>query len=212
MNNIKYYLETLDKKKLIDTYFKIVKNDIFENKKVDLTLEEFEKIYKPSIRDFIDKLLDTEIIADESNKGIVFAYKTYIDDFLVPELDIGLVYENEIKEKKLQTNSYAYEFFPQSEILGFLVSDEKYTQENIYDVVIDILYKSNLFEYNEKIKEEPNNNLKDFKKILKWQDNTDEVQQHLENKMVNMILECNRYLYEKELMLIMNNIFEKEKE
>lgn len=152
MKNVQYYLKTLDRKKLVEEYYDLVKEGIFEYKDKDITIEEFELGYKIKISEFIEKLINMEI-KETKDQGIILAYKSY-EEFLLPKLFVGLLYENELKEKKLDTWFYAYEFLHQSEILSFLVSDSKYTQENIYEVVANVLYEASFFGFDEKNMEE----------------------------------------------------------
>ena len=49
---------------------------------------------------------------------------------------------------------YAYEFTEQKEALSFLVSDNKLTQDNIMDVIVDFLHEISFFGYDQESLEE----------------------------------------------------------
>lgn len=208
MKNVKYYLETLDKEKLIDGYYDLVKNNIFEVQQTHIKIQDYEKNYKKRISDFLTKLINTEIIKRD-NVGIIFAYGEYKMDYFSPSISVGLTYKDELTKKKCKADNFDYEFLSNSIVLGLLVSDAPFTQKHIYDVIIDVLYTISLYGFDEEDKlkrmEQANKTFESItSKILPYSKELDiEIEDEMENqlseKMLNAVMECNKYLYEREL-------------
>ena len=64
---------------------------------------------------------------------------------------VGLIHADELMctEELENLPLYAYEFTEQKEALSFLVSDNKLTQDNIMDVIVDFLHEISFFGYNQ---------------------------------------------------------------
>lgn len=213
MDTVQMYLAQLNKENIINAYYNLIKDEI-ENENKDISSHGSLYTYRNIISNFIDKLIQLDI-DQEGNKGIILPYKVYdIDDFIEPSLHTGLIYENELKENKINTESYAYEFLPQSTIVGFYIANTKYANENIYDVVADIMYEASFFGYNEenkqKTKDDLNAAIEDIKngkfKTVSFENYKKEfnIKENPKHDRIKMIIECNRYLYEKELKNVMD--------
>ncbi|MBQ9478029.1 MAG: hypothetical protein IJU71_00585, partial [Selenomonadaceae bacterium] len=50
--------------------------------------------------------------------------------------------------------NYGYDLDPQSEIMGFLVSDDEYTQQNIYELMADVMFEASWFGFADEGKDD----------------------------------------------------------
>lgn len=224
MITVQETLKLLDKEKLIDEYYNKIKDDIFELKDKTITLEEFEKITKKKISNFIDRLIKMKPVKNKENdRKILLAYNVYDNDLFIPELSVSLIHETELKKNKLEVEPYAYYYQPQNEIIAFVIADNEFTQKNIYDVMVDIMYETSFFGYEDEMKEEVNAELNetmeqiksgDFetrswdevKKDLHIEDNKDNTEEDMIHKALDIIINCNKYLYEKEIKLLLESL------
>lgn len=188
MKTVQEYLRELDRDRLIEEY--LYKSPI-----------EFEKIHDKSVSvetvfqrvreyigEYIDRLRKLDITQDDDGKqGIVFAHRCVGSNCESLEIAFPLVFKEELLEHGTEANSYAYEFSPQSEIVGYLVADNPLTQYYIYDLLADVMFEAAFFGFDEEHKEEEEQKVvqsceeamsPDFKGIP-WE----EVKAHLEEKM-----------------------------
>ena len=224
MITVQETLKLLDKEKLIDEYYNKIKDDIFELKDKTITLEEFEKITKKKISNFINRLIKMKPVKNKENdRKILLAYNVYDNDLFIPELSVSLIHETELKKNKLEVEPYAYYYQPQNEIIAFVIADNEFTQKNIYDVMVDIMYETSFFGYEDEMKEEVNAELNetieqiksgDFetrswdevKKDLHIEDSKDETEEDMIHQALDIIINCNKYLYEKEIKLLLESL------
>ena len=115
-------------------------------KNEELTAKKYAEKVQNRIRNFIKKL-QTMKITPPKEPHILFAFK-YAKEYYT-ETGFGMVKQQELLEKREDAPSYAYEFSPQSEIVGFLISNDKYTQQNLPDLLVDVLNEASFFGFDQ---------------------------------------------------------------
>ena len=141
----------------------------------------------------------------------------------------SLINIEELKENRdslTNVTTYAYEFSLNEEIMGYLISDNEYTQNYIYDLIADVLYEASFFGYNEenkiKQKEELIESVREIEegvaKTVSWEEckkklfsnvyiyKPDKYQSELKSKIMETISEYNRYSLEKELSNLLKEL------
>ena len=163
MKTVKEYICTLNEKRLVDTYFNkysktlscYINGSPLSDKKderiMNLTIAEFTKDQKNLLHEYIDYLRNVDIIPNEKGKqGIIYAYSKLEGYYYWSgTMETVLVYMDELQEDPENCNEYDYMLTKFSEILGFLVADNQYTQGNIYEVIADVMYVASWYGYRQ---------------------------------------------------------------
>lgn len=212
MKNVKHYLTVLDKEKLIEGYYDLAKENIFEVNDKNMSIQQFEDTYKRKISNFLDNLINTEITIGEKGIGIIFAHR--LGNILTGFVDV-LVYENELKDEEKYIDMYEYTTLPNSEVLGFLISEDEFTQDHIYDLISKILYNTSSYGFTDFDKEKY---MKKFNKIIGNIGNDYvkpkiDIEKSLDidlwklmNNIMTAIVNYNKYAYKKEFAFIRNQL------
>ena len=126
----------------------------------DMTVSAVKDKISKRFQDYLNRLLTMEIERDDKNTWILFAYKSYSIDQCN---EVGLIKAVDlVKAKDLSSvNTYEYVLTEQKEALGFLVADNKLTQDSIMDVVVEFLYEMSWFGYEQEGLEEEKRSLDD---------------------------------------------------
>lgn len=167
MKTVKEYLSELDEDKLVDAYFRkrseqlsdyyyrAVSDDDEHIK--NMTLLEYAGEQIRLLHEYIEYLKTLDIAKSEDGmQGVIYAYKC-LDGFydLHERVCTELLKLEELIEDPEGCENYGYIFTEFSEILGFLVADNSYTQKNIYEVIADVLWDASYMGYRqEHLKEE----------------------------------------------------------
>lgn len=153
MKTVQEYLKTLDKDKLIKMYLsRLCENpNFFDSDDTDLFVKAWIKI-----GDYIERLKSLKIQPTEDGSiPVLYVYETIAGALNFTENDFGMIHLDELKNDVENAKDYAYEFQNQEEIMGYLVSNAPYTQENIYELMVDVMYEASFFGYeNEHLDEE----------------------------------------------------------
>ena len=98
-----------------------------------------KKKYRRYIRSFLDELLNIVPKEPENRKhGIIFAFPHVIEsNGPIHEL----VFYDELKKEGEQVSDYSYSLTNWSEIMGYLVADNRFTQENLLPVMAQVMYE-----------------------------------------------------------------------
>lgn len=133
MKTVQEYFREADADKLINYYVykHLVKlEDItHDNEKI---IDAKNRIRK-RLQEYIERLRSIDIEAGEDGKEyILFVHKIHQDG--VDEDTGSLVCLQELKEKRLEAETYSYVFDRQAKIMGFKVSDTAYTQKNLVEL------------------------------------------------------------------------------
>ena len=233
MKTVQEYLKSLEIETLINTYYDRIKNLCFNSESYkDMTIQEIEIYSKNKISDFIHKLQNLEIQKSD-HEYMLLAYEGYFDSnttesiFSLIRLDKLSSIKEGTDDEFNKIESYGYEFSPQAEIVGYKVSDNDYTQKNIYDLMADVLFESSFFGYEEDDKKEELNELKEAIEEVKeyekegkslpsfdfeeWADGLgiyrpDEVEESISRRVTEAIIEYNKYSFIKEMRKIWNQM------
>ena len=152
MKTVQEVLKELDTEELITAFLErvpITPKVMYES---EVSAQELLINVRIQIEQFIDRMRTLPIKKGE-NTGLLFAFET-IKEFY-KENAYALVHIEELKEKGLEAESYAYEFTDQEEIAGFLVSDTKRTQKDLIGLMVDVLFEASFFGFKqERLNEE----------------------------------------------------------
>lgn len=153
MKTVQEYLKILDKDKLMKMYMSrlCVNPKFFNSDDTRLFIKTHIKI-----GEYIKRLKTLKIQPTEDGSvPVLYVYETIAGAINFTENDFGLIHLDELKKDVENANDYAYEFQNQKEIMGYLVSNAPYTQENIYELMVDVMYEASFFGYeNEHLEEE----------------------------------------------------------
>lgn len=121
------------------------------------TIAEVRKSMSDNFRRFVEDLKNTEIALPEDGRiMILYAHKQAGEPSWLPETAVDLVSADELLEKEDLSDivHYAFDFTPWAEALAFLIADNKYTQDNLTEVLTLFLYELSFFGYEESEMEE----------------------------------------------------------
>ncbi len=151
MKTIQQILKETDHKSIEAAYFFEHPINLWEVKNhADITIGEFNSRISSRFQGFLDRLCMMDVEMDHEKQGILFVYKSQTDDIMLGKT-VGLIHADELMgtDDLSELPTYAYLFTAQKEALGFLVSDNKLTQDNIMDVIVDFLHEISFFGYEQ---------------------------------------------------------------
>ena len=139
MKTVQEVLRKADIKSLEGSFFFENSPDIWRLGKDDnRTIAEVRKSMSYNFRRFVENLKNTEIALPEDGRTmILYAHKQAGEPSWHPETAVDLVSADELLEKEDLSDIVhnAFEFTPRAEALGFLIADNKYTQDNLSEVL-----------------------------------------------------------------------------
>ena len=162
LKTVQQHLRELDRERLIDAYLYRVRYDILDY----YSDEEAEAHYKTLRQErehgrefygaYLDRLRRLKITPPTDGKhGLLYAYKSIADlSDCKPEPHCAFVRLEDVIEQGADAQNYAYDLDPQSEIMGCFVSDDEYTQQNIYELMVDVMYEASWFGFADEDKED----------------------------------------------------------
>ena len=121
------------------------------------TIAEVRRSMSDNFRRFVEDLKKMEIVPPEDGRTmILYAHKQAGEPSWYPETAVDLVSADELLEKENLSciDHYAFEFTPWAEALGFLIADNKLTQDNLTEVLVHFLDELSFFGYEESEMEE----------------------------------------------------------
>ena len=158
MQTVQEALRKADIKNLEGSFFFENSPDIWRFGKDDnRTIAEVRKSMSYNFRRFVENLKNTEIALPEDGRTmILYAHKQAGEPSWHPETAVDLVSADELLEKEDLSDIVhnAFEFTPRAEALGFLIADNKYTQDNLSEVLTYFLSELSFFGYEESEMEE----------------------------------------------------------
>ena len=163
MKTIQQVLRETDHKSIESAYFYEHPINLWEVKNLDdISIGEFNKHISDRFQEFLNKLCEMDIKKYRLKQGILFVYKSQTDDTLLGT-SVGLIHADELIETDniSDLSTYAYEFTEQKEALSFLVADNKLTQDNLMDVIVDFLHEISFFGYDQESLDEEKRKLDD---------------------------------------------------
>ncbi|MBQ9478751.1 MAG: hypothetical protein IJU71_04275, partial [Selenomonadaceae bacterium] len=161
LKTVQQHLRELDRERLIDAYLYRVRHDILdyyrdgESKGHYKTIRQKREDSREFYGAYLDRLRRLKITPPTNGKhGLLYAYKRISDlSECKPEACFPYVKLEDLIEQGEDATNYAYDFDPQSEIMGYLVSDDEYTQQNIYELMVDVMYEASWFGFADEDKE-----------------------------------------------------------
>ena len=148
MQTIQEIIRNTNPKSIEDAYFVEHPVKLHEIAKHDnVSIGEFKKLVSDKFQAFLRRLCNMEITP---GKSILFVYKSQTEAPLLGK-DVGLIHSDELLDQDdiSKVPTYAYEFTEQKEALGFLVADNKLTQDNIMDVIVCFLHAITFFGFDQ---------------------------------------------------------------
>ena len=123
MKTVQEWLRELDTDQLIDAYLDLepISKDGME-KNGNLSAQELLQFGRNRLSNYIERLRTIPITASD-DPHILFVYA--VPDDIGTKNEYDLVHLSDLYNKGLDSPSYAYEFSPQSEIVGFFVADNR---------------------------------------------------------------------------------------
>ena len=167
MKTVKDYIFNLDTKQLVDTFFaecgeKIY--DIYSRNNIeceddlhieydesirDLSVFDYAQAERKQIYDLIKYLKDIDITECSNGKtGIIYAYSKYDMD-IHRRWQARLLFKEDLIADIDTCENHSFITVPFSEVLGFHVADNKFTQYVIYEVIASVLECSTLTGYRQ---------------------------------------------------------------
>lgn len=218
MKTVQETLNCVDAKKLIDYYlstYPISINDFDDN----ITIGEAKKYTTYRLNQYINDLKTIQIKSDD-NQGIFFTSRK--EDETGDDVVTNLVFTNDLKKYDVQVESYAFEFSPQAEIMGWLIADNQLTQAHLLDLLVEIMEEASFFGYKQEGLEKEANKLAvrikeidknlgksisfdDFKKEFDFDKQSPE-EEKLEAKIIQAQIEYSEYSRKKELVEIIKEL------
>ena len=143
MKTIQEHLRELNRERLIEDYEYRIRERIVEaycnveqSDIADLTLEEIYRRTLKNIGEYVDRLMSLETAPlDDGKVGLLYAY-----DRITDALDCcEFVHLDEVLEHGDAAENYSYKLCSQEQIMGFLVSDDRYTRNHLYDLAVAVM-------------------------------------------------------------------------
>ena len=161
LKTVQQHLRELDRERLIDSYLYRVRRDILDYYRD----EESEAHYKTIRQErehaeefygaYLDRLRLLKITPPDGKHGLFYAFKT-ISDLSKCKSEPCFPYVNleDVIEQGEEATNYGYDLDPQSEIMGYFVSDDEYTQQNIYELMADVMFEASWFGFADESKDD----------------------------------------------------------
>lgn len=224
MKTVQNYIKELDRDMLIEDYMEHIIIESYELKAVqDYTIRELRDRAKARVEEYIDRLVHMDITPRTDGRvGIVFACEVYENPRWDTHVSAALVHKDEVIDKGADANKYGFLLTPQSEIMGYYVADNKYTQDNIYELIVQIMHEASFFGYEQEDLQEVLNKLEKgmeqaekgecveartaFKELREELGlpipEEDEIQDDLRGEILKAIFEYDKYNFQRELLRI----------
>lgn len=148
MQTIQETIRNTHLKSIEDAYFNEYPIKLHELAEHDnVPIGEFKKHVSDKFQSFLKRLCNMEVTP---GKSILFVYKSQTEAPFLGK-DVGLIHSDELlnQDDISKVPTYAYEFTEQKEALGFLVADNKLTQDNIMDVIVCFLHVITFFGFDQ---------------------------------------------------------------
>ena len=167
MKSVKDYICELDTTELVDTFFEEYGEKLYDlyyrnnptnyddlhidyDESVrDLSVYDYAQAERKQLYDFIKYLRDTDITGCSNGKtGIIYAFGKFDVDYF-KRWQVRLLFLEELLSDPENCPNRSYSGIKFSEVLGFQVADNEYTQDIIYKVIAFVMYISSLYGYRQ---------------------------------------------------------------
>ena len=153
MKTVQAYLKEMDREKLINEYLYENPIHLLQIEEETLTIKEVKDRIKRNLRKYIERLCTLPIETSEDGKDyILFAHRVLKDGY--HDLESSLVCMQDLMEHGEDVDTYGFMFMKQNEVMGYRISDEEFTQKNIYQVLVQVLYEASFFGFEQEYLEE----------------------------------------------------------
>ena len=145
MKTVQEYLRNADREALLNSlaYDEIYNSNLLLELK-DLTITEIKYAYKKDMNAFIDNLLNMKVEPSDHKVLYLSNICPDIGRNSYQDKELKLIDLNEIR-KDINASSYAFEFTPWEEALGYLVADTKLTQDYINELLVQFIQEISFF-------------------------------------------------------------------
>lgn len=138
MQTVQYYFKTLDRETILKS-FKFKKENFF--KEIYQLKKEYIKTFDEFIKTELFAALDKycQVTPNEVNpldKSVIFAHKKYED----MQIQLSVIHEKELLKNKEKSPRYSLSGLSPEEIVSMSIADNPYTLNNIYIVIMIILF------------------------------------------------------------------------
>lgn len=149
MRTVQQVLKELDADRLIDTYLRDNPIEYTQNDNLlDRTVRDIRDTVRGNLHRYINRLREMQVTEpEEGQQGILYAHRALKEGF--SSQAFNLVHLDELLDRGAECENYAYEFTPQSEIMGFWIADSPMTQRYIYDLMADVLAEASFFGFEQ---------------------------------------------------------------
>ena len=167
MKTVKDYICELDTTELVDTFFEEYGEKIYDlyyrntptnyddlhidyDESVrDLSVYDYAQAERKQLYDFIKYLRDIDITECSTGKtGIIYAFGKYDIDYFC-RWQVRLLFLEELLSDSIHCCNHSFGGVQFSEVLGFRVADNEYTQGIICKVIAFVMWKSSLTGYRQ---------------------------------------------------------------
>ena len=153
MKLVQDYLKETDTDLLINQYLyahPLKLDDLSDEEK---SVKEKKKTIREKLRCYVERLRTLEIRTAENGKEyILFAHRVIGDGY--GDIEYSLVCKQEVLEKGVDAQTYSYMFDRQDLIMGFMVSDTRFTQKNVLGLLGDVMHEASFFGFEQQHLEE----------------------------------------------------------
>jgi hypothetical protein len=226
MRTIQEYLKEADMDRLVKEFFKTHPAKYESEDRMDLSVRKIRENMENHLVEYIHRLQSMEIILDKDNEEpILFAYKYLHDGF--DDITYALLHKRELLEKGTEATTYSYILCRHPEVMGYRVSDADLTQENIYGLMVDVLWETSYFGYEEEDLENAINDMEESAAEIKRgegipttieelfgedEDETDELEEQLYHRCMETSNDYDAYCRKKEMEILRQLLLGKDKE
>ncbi len=147
MKKIQQVIREADRKEIESAYFYEHSPNLYNFTVADdYTIGELKRRASENFNEFLNLVCDMETEPDPCGEHILYITKT-LDGEGFDEVAVELVNAQELLEAEdiNEVQCYAYEYTEWNHALGFLVADNKLTQDNLQDVIVSFLQALSLF-------------------------------------------------------------------
>ena len=167
MKTVKDYIYKLDPTQLVDTYFEeycekvfdlYYRNnpDCYDDMHIDydpvvrdLSVYDYAQAERKQLYDFIKYLQSVDITECSLGKtGIIYAFGKYNEDYC-KRRQVRLLFKEDLIADPENCKNHSFAGVRFSEVLGYLVADNEYTQDIIYRVIAFVMYFSSYTGYRQ---------------------------------------------------------------
>lgn len=153
MKTVQTYLKEVDRERLINEYLYENPIHLFQITDETLTIKEAKDRIKENLRKYMERLCTLPIEKSKDGKEyILFAHKVLKDGY--HDVESSLVCMQDLNEQGEDVDTYGFMFMKQNEVMGYRISEEEFTQKNIYDVLVHVLYEASFFGFEQEHLEE----------------------------------------------------------